>query len=172
MNGHAVYVANTSIQNHLLMFTLGVGSKMYEQNIPMGTQVLLLGRDLTQEELAFFLARKEPYGYRNVKDLKGEKGFVGICYSIDVPVNLDYFKSNFEHNEAVLTDAQEVRQRDSAVAISSRLSKVSEATPLRSSSVEVIEEGDAPSGRKQVAKGVEVVAPDGNSRNREQRRRA
>lgn len=163
---HVLYVANTSLQNHVLMFALQHAGKVYEQTIPVGSQVQVLGKKFTQEELNYFIQKKEVYGMRHVRDISGEKEFIGLCYSIDSPININAIKGNFEHNNDVLNERREDRTQDSAVAIADLLGKVVEPapTPLRRSSVELLEETrgeDIP----RIASGVEYTAANVEPRN-------
>jgi hypothetical protein len=147
-----VFVANTSIQHHHLMFALEKTGRLYEHILNIGGQVSLeeiVRRRLTQAEVNYFVATKEKYGYRNVRDVAGEREFVGIVYSLDAPVNLKAIKSNYEHNDDVLNQKRDERLELSAAAIADHLSggqtaepnqAVLKQTPLRRSSIENIEE--------------------------------
>lgn len=160
---HALYVANTSLQTHVLMFALEHQGKVYEQTVAIGDQVKILNRDLTEAELGYFIKKKEKYGFRNVRDIGLQKEFVGICYSVDAPVNLKFIKGNFERNNDVLNNKMEERLEDSTTSIATLLrEKVAPApVPLRRSSVELQEEtqGEAVPrisvGREYAAPGVE-----------------
>lgn len=158
-----MYVANTSNQHHVLLFCLTPGGKIYEQHLPIGQQVRLLDRKLEQSEIDYFIQKKEKYGYRNVVDLRtrGEKDYVGICFSIgERAVNLKEIKQNYEQNAEVLDDRRDKRLEDSTVAIANMLSqKVAPApVPLKRSSVEFIEEANGQDPAR-IATGIEVDAP-------------
>lgn len=156
-----VYVANTSIHHHTLMFTLAPGpnQKVYQQEVRIGNQVKVLERKLTDEEAKCFIDRYERYGMRNVKDVAGERAYVGLCYSVDKPVPLNTFKGNLEHNAEVLDDQRDRRLEASTVAIANMLTdKVAPApTPLKRSTVEVMEETKGPDVPR-IGVGVEYTA--------------
>jgi hypothetical protein len=137
-----VYVANTSLHHHELRFALERGGKVYRQRIPIGGQIRVLDRSLTAEELGFFIARQERYGTRNVREMGAESKYVGLCYSVDRPVQLNAIKGNLEHNAEVLDEQRDRRLEQSTVAIANMLEKtVAPApTPLRRSTVEFTEE--------------------------------
>lgn len=174
---YSMYVANTSMQHHILMFALEDKGRVYEQYIPMGAQVNLeeaLHRRLTQSEIDFFIKKKGKYGYRNVRELSSEKEFVGMCYSIDAPINIKVIKGNYEHNNDVLNEKRDERLEDSSLAIATMLNdNVAPAnTPLRRSSVEVIEEtkgNDTPRIGVGVEFTAEGVAPNNNGRRAKKR---
>jgi hypothetical protein len=156
---HALFIANTSLQTHILMFQLEKGGKTYEQRIPIGDQVQLLERKLTSEELQRFLQQKEKYGVRHVKEVSGDKSYLGLCYSVDNPVRLGELKAGFEHNAEIREEQQDARLEDSTSAIAGMLKDHLGDAPVavKRATTELIEETKG-EDMSRVARGVEFTA--------------
>jgi hypothetical protein len=149
-----LYVANMTKQNHDFAYRLKGQQAWKQPSIPVGQQIMF---DWPRELIDEVIQSKIHTGIINVIDLPRNREFVGLCYSIDKPVQLSAWDEALERNDTVLNEAAEARLEDVATTVAGNIQ-----TQMRERGVEVphaevttVEETrDTP----RIAKGFEVVA--------------
>jgi hypothetical protein len=156
-----LYIANTSKQNHLFCYRLPENPSFRTQEIPPGGQVRLPG-DLSTDEVRRIIDHHKQYGLVDSRELSRADGFVGICYSLGAPVNIDAILGTFERNDGELNDRAQERRDETAAAIASSMSERLGVRVARAE-VEQVESGTVTgpvrdTSSPQFAVGSEVVA--------------
>lgn len=153
----ALFVANTSKQNQIFMYRLPEHAIPKYAEIRPGTQVKIPG-DLSPEALRLIVEHTAPYGIKAVTELPRNRDFVGLCYSVDKPVQFDHLFSTFEQNDTVLNEKAEERREDQAAIIAQEIQNTMREVGVEVPRAEVTmveETKDTP----RVANGYEVTSP-------------
>jgi hypothetical protein len=166
-----LFIANLSKQHQHFLYRLPEWQSTRAQDIAIGAQVQIPG-DLSDTDIAYVIEKHRAYGMKSVQEARRIKGFTGLVYDIDRPVNLGdqgFIDEVQESNDDTLTERSNERREQTTAAISERLRQVGEGTrePLRRTEVEQVEETE---GTPQVAVGVEAVAENVAPRNQSPRR--
>lgn len=118
-----LYVANLSKQNYSFAYRLPEERNNRQQDIRVGAQAIV--GDFALDTINYIVRQHEVYNIVNVKELKRTKGFVGICFSIDKPVqldNADFVDETVERNDAALNDRAEERREEASASIAGQIS--------------------------------------------------
>jgi hypothetical protein len=148
----ALYVANTTKQNHRFYYRLAESSRTVYEDIMVGAQARI-GHDLTQADIEIILKHHARYGMRKASEVN--RNFVGLVYSVGKPVVLDDILETFEKNDTAMDERAGERMEEVAAAVASSMQTMI-GQPLARVEVETVEEttgGDTPA----VAKGFEVL---------------
>lgn len=112
-----LYVANCTNQNHIFPFLIPEDNKLRHKLIPMGGQALIYRKDATREEMLAIVKQHEVYGITDVDRIDQRRGFTGMCFSLDKPINVAKIMSANQQNiEAAAAQASQQRQ-DAAAAM-------------------------------------------------------
>jgi len=171
-----LYVANCTKQRHDFVFRSPeedqTKSRILTMTIGVGEQAVIW-RDAPLAELDRIIQQKLVFGMRPASELYGAREFVGLCYEIDRPVDIDRVvhavKVNDQHLEAVSAKVRE----ESAVALNNEIDRI-DPNNLRSLEVEIEElpkRGETSAARKG-KETIQVVRPGVEPRNIEAPRRA
>lgn len=166
-----LFIANLSKQHQHFLYRLPEAPSTRTQDISIGAQVMLPG-EMSTDDVAYVVEHHRTYGLKSVEEARRIKGFTGLVYSIDKPVNLDdkgFVDEVQGSNDETLTERSNTRREQTTAAISERLREVGAGTraPLQRTEVEQVEETE---GTPQVAVGVEAVAENVAPRNQGPRR--
>jgi hypothetical protein len=145
---------------------------LHKQTIPVGGQILVSGKDLDEGAIREILSQNPQIV--DYKSLNREKPYIGLCYRIGPdPVEIERVLERIERNDQVRTEENKLRQTNTASQIASGIREVSNqdgapftglretdvqvaqagnqevngGTPKLNDVVEVLEEGQKPSGR-------------------------
>lgn len=113
--------------------------------------------------LEAIVKQHERYGLIPVEEVPRTKGFIGICYSYDKPVDLERFQYAVDHNLGALHDVGDQRRLEQAAATQLAIDNTLQdaqrhdaslpRAQLRGVSVETYEDSDSPT----FAEGVRVT---------------
>lgn len=131
-----MYIANCTNQIQDFQYWMPGSAKIYRQGIPIGQQIQLSG-DLTQHDIDAVIEQHAPYGMVNTTEIDRTRAFVGICYSIDKKINMDYVRRAAERNKAVLDARGKVIRQEAAVAVNNAMEE--EAQSARTGNVNQLE---------------------------------
>lgn len=111
-----LFVANCSIQDHDFAYRQLETGKLCTQRIHAGSQSMIY-KDAPMNELELIIQQHLIYGMIPAQQAKNAKGFVGLCYSIDKPVDVEAIMHARESNDNAAVDrAVEVHQTSVASA--------------------------------------------------------
>ena len=120
-----LYVANVSHQSHDFQYRILEGG-VRRQTIAPGQQILVFKRDLSLAEVEHIISQHGQYGMRAANEIVRTKSFIGLCYSVDKPVDIDKFMVADEQNaDALITRNFEI-QKTSAIATEANLRQMTE----------------------------------------------
>lgn len=146
-----VFVANTTQQVQEFSYRMLESPKVIMQRIPIGQQVQLPGDGWQPEDIEYLEKQHRRYGMVPVSEIDRTKAFIGVCYSIDKPVQIEAIRRALVANLEVLEERGKRNREAAAVATAQQ---ITEATPtLRRLEMSIEEEGQA----GQMAEGVRVV---------------
>lgn len=112
-----LYIANATQQIHQFNYWLPGMPRHFTQEIQIGSQIQVAGRDLTQEAVDQVLAAHRKYGLISVSEaLSGKSRFYGLCYAIDKPVRLDVLHELVNRYRGILVDQGRRLREEAAVA--------------------------------------------------------
>jgi hypothetical protein len=97
------------------------------------------------------------YGMVPVSEIYETHNFIGLCFSIDQPIQIDKIMETDEHNEQVQDAVSDQIRQETAVAI--HQSDFNSKLPLSSLETEIIEQ-TKPGETRRYAKGVKVSNPN------------
>lgn len=134
-----LYVANTTKHIQEFAYRIPEYTKLFQQSIPVGGQ-LQIYQDSPKDVLEYIVNQHsdtpKPF-ILSADDAARHRGFVGLIYSFDKPVNANLIEGVFETNDTALKqDGLEIR-KESAAAVDAKLTEDGGAGNL---SVEVIEQ--------------------------------
>lgn len=157
-----LYIANTSKQHHDFTFRRAEAAFPTTIPIPAGTQALVV-KDGDTDFVDSVVEQHRRYGLVPAAEASKQKRFVGMCFSIDKPVQFKDMRVVFDKNDAVLEKQGEANVAEVAAAVNatidSNLEQAGVPTAAAHVEVEVREEG-APGTEPVVAVGAEVVKGD------------
>ena len=152
-----LYIANLTKQNHTLVYRMPEEKSTRHVQIPMGSQVMVHGRDLTSEQAAAIVDQHLAYGLRDVKALGQARGFTGLCYS-DKPINVEKIVAGHLVNEDVLVKEGQRYRQESAVALNNRLVRdLPDGATLTGLDLEVVEEVSRTADQPRMREGITVA---------------
>lgn len=112
-----LYVANASKQNHDFIYRLPEETSFRRQQIPRGGQIVIYQANINADIVSIILDQHLRYGLVDSSKIDSTKPFVGLCYSIDKPINVNKIMYADEHNAGVLQNQSEEARKLSAAAI-------------------------------------------------------
>lgn len=113
-----LYVANATQQVHQFTFTLPEVTRSMIQEIPIGGQVLVAGRELPSTSIDAIIEQKSRYGLVSLADaLRTSRApFHGFAYQLDKPIPASkIFELSDRYNSVLNTRGRELRA-EAAVA--------------------------------------------------------
>lgn len=141
-----LYVANCTKQHHLFTYRVPEGRRNVEQRIDVG-QCAQVWQDANRADLEAIVAQHARYGLVEVREIDRTKGFIGMCYSYDAPINPDAVMRALEHNDAVLVQRGADLRKQAAVAIAVGVEQsAQEAGASLSGTETTVQEVDAKNG--------------------------
>jgi len=147
-------VANCTKQTHDFVYRDPESKQVRKTMIPPGGQAYVYKHDDYNIMLDKVIKPAMGYGMVPVSEIYETHGFIGLCFSIDTPIQVDKIMETDQHNEDVQnTMADEIRKQ-TAVAI--HQSEINKELPLNSLSTEVVEQAKPGDYSKKFAKGVRI----------------
>lgn len=120
-----LYVANCTKQIMNFVYRVPGLGKLHEQKIMPGTQEVIYKPDMSSEIANYIIRQHERYGMVVANEVSRAKAFVGACYSIDTPVDVDKIMSAAKINDKVLIAQGQEFRKNAAVALSDALNSES-----------------------------------------------
>lgn len=155
-----LYVANCTHQVHDFIYRLPENPAAMRQQINIGGQIMVAG-DLNSLQVDAVVNQHRRYGLVNVTEIDRTKNFIGVCYSLDKPVQIEKIRVALKHNNEVLTERGRKLRQEAALAVSQAMEDVAPGlSSLEMSVVEEPKDGNTPT----FAEGTRVTrtAPDGS----------
>ncbi len=111
-----LYVANTTQQIQHFSYRLPESKQVRVQVIPIGNQVALSG-DLTTKDIEYVVEQHAKYGMVRADEVDRTRSFIGTCYSVDKPVNMNKVRSALERNNIVLIEQGRQIRAEAGMAV-------------------------------------------------------
>lgn len=154
-----LFVANTSKQHQQFLWRSPENPKITPTDIPVGQQ-RQIGGELTKDVVDSIIAHHARYGMRAAREIKNYRGYVGLAYSVDKPVDMETFYEQEERNSSALDESSQALREETAAVIANQTSETL-GTPIKRAEIEIVERTE---GTPRVASGVEVVGPGERSK--------
>ncbi|MBV8060474.1 MAG: hypothetical protein JO253_02970 [Alphaproteobacteria bacterium] len=155
-----LYVANCTKQDHHFLFRVPEINREspFHMKIGVGKCEQIYKEDST-DVLDAIIRQHTDYGLVRVDEVDRTKEFIGMCYQIDKPINVDAIVRAINHNDEVLAQRGVELRKETAVAISEQAAREAREvggalTSMEVSIEEVVENGDT----AKINESVEVVA--------------
>jgi|GEM_PF-5600321 len=118
-----MWVANTTAQYHNFMYRVAEQPKLIQQEIPPGGQIRIAanGGNLSPADIAAITEHHEQYGMVAAQDVGKHRGYLGLVYSLDRPVNLAKIQEQVYSNRDILTERGKANRQAAAVATSQQV---------------------------------------------------
>jgi len=161
-----LYIANCTTQNHDFIYNAPEVKGSRKQMIPAGGQ-MQIHDNMNLQAIDYIVKQHEKYGLVPADKIPREKAFIGLCYSVDKPVNMDQIMTASSQNENVLKEQAVETRKQTAAAIRSQIED--QEVGVSSVSVEIIQ--DEKSGMatgERLAQGIEVIETGKRSRRAKQ----
>jgi hypothetical protein len=161
-----LYIANATQQLQQFSYWVPEGKRAVLQEIPVGGQLLIGGRDLPKPAIDAILEHHRTYGLVTVSEaLKSGGSFDGMAYSIDRPVSYDRLLDLVEKYRSVLNQRGRKLRQDAAIATNEFINQQmqQQQIPGRLDALEMsVEEvsRDQRDDSPEISDGVRVVAAD------------
>lgn len=111
-----LWIANATSQVQQFTYWLPEMSRSFVQEVPIGSQTLIAGKDLPQGAIDGILKQHEVYGLTSANQAFRQRKFSGVVYSIDKPVRLDVLQELVQHHRGVLTERGKQLRQEAAIA--------------------------------------------------------
>lgn len=131
-----LYVANCTKHIQMFMYSVPEEKGMRTQRIEIGGQTLIY-QDSSMDVISYIIGQHEPYGLIASNEVPRTKAFIGLCYGIDRPVDIERILTAAEQNDDVLVRRGQEIRRDTAAMFSNRLTE--DVGDLERARVEFIE---------------------------------
>ena len=142
-----LYIANCSKQDTQFTYGLKEIFRPFMQKIRAGAQIVLTHN---LDEVNHIIAQHAIYGMQEVGKIK--KGFGGLCYRLDKPINVEAIESGFTQTEQEQIDRALEARKYTAAAADKMLNDKAQELGLRQKSaleVETIEDSKGPMDENQ-----------------------
>lgn len=149
-----LYVANCTNQVQDFIYRLPETASSRQQQIAIGGQVRISG-DLGQKDIDAIVEQHSKYGLVDVGSIDRERQFMGMCYSVDKPVDLKYVERAFEFNLRRLEDMGRKFRQEAAVAVSNAVEE--QGSGLTALEMSVIEEETKKNPNPTISEGTRVT---------------
>lgn len=124
-----IWIANCTKQNHKIYYREPKKRALREVMCPIGAQVTLpdefdaAGVDFVTNQFAIFCWLKSD-------EIKADHQYVGICYSVDRPVDMTRLNDALAHNEEVLMERGHELRRQAAIIVDKNIAEVNKNVGL------------------------------------------
>lgn len=112
----AMYIANCTNQNIDFQYRLPENPKVIKQTIPIGQQIRIPG-DLSTPDVEAVIRQHAKYGLVAVSEIDRSRNFIGVCYQLDKPIQVDKLAKAIDHNYKVLDAIGKTIREEAAVVI-------------------------------------------------------
>jgi hypothetical protein len=135
-----LYVANCSKFAQDFLFKLPEQAKInnYRAQIPMGGQSLILGRDIDRDVAIHIIEQHKKYGLVAVSEIDRTKGYFGLCYQFDKPVDVERIMQAVQHNTEQLEVKGHEQRKLQAAALANTIDGIMAGTDDKLQSLEVV----------------------------------
>ena len=117
-----LYVANCTKHIQMFMYSVPEEKGMRTQRIEMGGQTLIY-QDSSMDVISYIIGQHEQYGLVSSNEVPRTKAFIGLCYSLDRPVDIEKIMTAVEQNDDVLIKRGQEIRKDTAAMFSNRLTE-------------------------------------------------
>jgi len=133
-----LYVANTTKQHHMFLYRIPGEAGIRQQHIPSGNQARIYNNtDL--DTIWQIVKQHEAYGLVPENEVPVTKEFIGLCFSIDKPIDIDRLLHAFDHNNQVMDEVAAERRETMSATIASELENTL-GVPMDNVTVEIKEQ--------------------------------
>ena len=167
---HKMYVVNATQQIRQFTFWLKGAPRALVQEVPIGGQTLVAGRELSVTDIEHVIQQHAPYGLVEVSEALRSRGtFDGVAYSLDKPVPYDRIVDLVDRYNGVMNERGKELRAAAAIATNDYIETNlrENGVPARLQTLEqTVEEveRDHRDTSPEVAAGVRVVREPGDSR--------
>jgi hypothetical protein len=165
-----LYVANMTLQTHEFYFVTDERKKHIDgqpppqrpwrcQSIRAGTQVCIASKELAQSVIDDIIEQHAKYGLVAASELDKTRGFHGLCYSIDKPVNFqdDDVGLSIEQNDNELNKSAQIKREVMAASIAENIERTMRERNVVVPHAEISVRTEKGDPNSQVAEGYEIA---------------
>ena len=142
-----LYIANCTIHNQDFLFKMPEQKSInnYRAQIPIGGQVLIMNRDIQRDEAEFIVEQYRKYGIVAVDEIDRTKGFFGLCYQLDRPIDVERIMLAIAHNQEAMEIKGHENRKQGAAALSANIDNnlMGSDSKLQGLEVDIIEQPKA-----------------------------
>ena len=101
-----LYIANLTRQINLFAYRIPENTQVFRKEIGYGEQIILKhgNRELSLDEINYIVEQHQIYGLTEASRINAQTEFVGLCYSIDKPINVDKIVNGWHQNDDKLIE--------------------------------------------------------------------
>lgn len=138
-----LFVANCTKQRHEFIYRAPESTQTVKREIEPGAQIAIEG---TTTLFDYVIAHHGIYGLVDFKDVEKGKGYNGLVYRLDKPVDVDAIEAGLGHNDQALTDMSTETRQAAAAASGKTLDESAryDGAKLTGLQVEVVEQTKGP----------------------------
>lgn len=118
-----LYIANCTKQVIDFLYRVPESARVHQQTIGIGQQVMVYKESARADEIDYIIGQHARFGLVRESEIDRTKVFIGMCYSVGQPVNMERVQSALEHNDEVLTEVGAQTRLESAVALNDSLER-------------------------------------------------
>lgn len=172
-----LWIANATSQVQQFTYWLPEMPRSFVQEVPIGSQTMIAGKDLPQSAIDGILKQHEIYGLASANQAFRQRKFSGVVYSIDKPVRLDILQELVNHHRGVLTERGKQLRQEAAIATDDYIQNqmMDQQMPGRLQELEMLveeTERDQRDDSPEVAEGTRVSHREADDKAPPRRRRA
>ena len=171
-----LYIGNATRQNHTFTYCIVKGATYRELPIPPGTQARIPG-ELTPAMVDYIVTKQAKYGIVASDTIDQARGFHGLCYSINKPIDGMRLTLLMDHNIGQLATLGRQIREQTAVAQNAMLeqSLIENGRAERITETEITvqqEQSDPKNDQPQFSEGFRVIRNDNPAPRAGKRKRA
>jgi hypothetical protein len=159
-----LYIANCTKNVQDFLYRLPEVHQLYKVTIPMGGQAEIY-EDTDKATLGLIIDQHAMYGMKAVSELDRTRGYTGLCYQFDKPIDVERIMSAVAHNDDELVrQAHEVRKAQAA-GISAAIDQnmMGSESQLQSLEVEIVEQKKPGENSEKMTETIQVAKPGSKS---------
>lgn len=155
-----LYIANCTKYVQDFLFRIPENPQLYQKVIPIGSQALIY-KDAPLDVLEHIVDQHMQYGIVPLNEIDRTKGFFGLCYSFDKPIDVERIMSAVAHNEEELVKKGYEQRKQAAAALSNVIDNNMDGSKskLQGMEMEVVEQPKIGDNGPKMSETIQVAKP-------------
>jgi len=159
-----LFVANCTKHVQDFIYRLPEVPQLYKVTIPIGGQAAIY-EDTDKATLGLIIDQHLKYGLKALSELDRSKGYTGLCYQFDAPIDVERIMSAVAHNDDEIARVGHEVRKAQAAGISAAIDQnmMGSESQLQSLEVEIVEQKKPGENSDKMTETIQVAKPGSKS---------